>query len=650
MSNPELVLGWRVPVTITLKSPFVTKGLQAANTAIDTPLAREAKAEGQKGRPVLPGSLLRGTVRDALETICARLAGDLEIDGTARPLGKDIAALFGNPSPRAKATTVGTAAGVEANTPDRGLLDFPDLATDEPEPDIATRVELDSSDGTLTRVKIDKVRGSVEHGHLQVIELPWPIGMPVTFTGDVWLAAGAVEPNRARALLEKALRLIPALGAIKSSGFGEVAKCSVGEPVECKASPHRWQEDKAPLPNTAMHIAIALTLDRPILVSATRAAENIFRGSEVIPGGAIKGALARVIADSGWDDAGMQALLSEMTITHAFPLPRAQATADKPVPSAFVPPLSLVMAGQPSKPADILLQPGPPGLLTQGGKPQSLRFQVDWKGKKERREALAHAGLGINQPPRDVRTHTAVSREWGTSAYQEPDEPGGEGAGLLFSTSAVVPDGFLWVLRIAARAESEHLARLRGLLKAGLPGIGKTGAVATAEWITTIAPPSGAALQADKGVAESYAITLQTPALLNDIDGLRAGRSLADDYATYWQGLGYRLERFFARQRLIGGHLALRYPPHTDRWDNYLLSEPGSVFLVTPLPSTPAHPPAELAAFGLPLNQAFASATWRTCPFLRENGFGMVAFNVGKPGKRRKDLEPWVQNPVTEAA
>lgn len=117
-----------------------------------------------------------------------------------------------------------------------------------------------------------------------------------------------------------------------------------------------------------------------------------------------------------------------------------------------------------------------------------------------------------------------------------------------------------------------------------------------------------------------------TSAALNDVDALRQGCSLADDYAAYWRRLGFTLKQFFASQQLVGGYVALRYPPKTGRCEPYLLTEPGSVFLVEP--TVGAGPIERLLTHGLPPTDWIYNRTWEGTPFLPANGFGEVRLNV----------------------
>lgn len=613
MSAPSRRYRWRLPLTITLASPFASRGLNPADTVIDTSLPRDGQ-----GRVVLPGSLVQGTIRDAIETIAKRVSGPLTLAGTPRNLDADIALLFGTASGKRTPRDPGEVTDRRVNnTPERALLAFADLAAITPEPE---RGEGEPG-RQFIRVEIDGDLGAVREGHIQRIELPWPVGTPVAFAGEITLRPHTeADPARVKALLELALRLVPAFGAVKSAGFGERIGHTIGDPEPLAVTPTAAAKGKT-------DVTFALSLDRPFLVAATRAADNVYRGAEVIPGGVIKGALAEALKAAGAMDQAMADFLARLTIGHAFPA-SAAAVNDPAKRRRRVLPLSLVMAGK--KPVDILCDGGVDRLN------EGLRFRIDWK-EGEEDEVFKKLGWDEKQPERDVRTHTAIDRDRGAAAWDEE-----AGAGMLYSTSAVVPHGFAWIGRLALAApDDDRLGLVMAILEAGLPGIGKTTAIAHARWLDE-PPPRPEPLKGKAGEPPCYALTLQTPALLNDLAALRSGTPIACDYARYWAGRGYRLVRFFAHQKLAGGHLALRYPPRDDRYDVYLVTEPGSVFLVTPDPGAGAAVAdlGTLLRFGLPPDPSITRRHWTECPFLAENGFGAIDCNVVDHGRPPAAVTP----------
>ncbi|MFX9180974.1 RAMP superfamily CRISPR-associated protein, partial [Acinetobacter baumannii] len=73
-----------------------------------------------------------------------------------------------------------------------------------------------------TRVAINAETGAAKTGALQVVELVAPVGQDVEFTGKAIVRCADGQANRLVNALRRALALIPAIGGLKSAGFGEV--------------------------------------------------------------------------------------------------------------------------------------------------------------------------------------------------------------------------------------------------------------------------------------------------------------------------------------------------------------------------------------------------------------------------------------------
>jgi hypothetical protein len=115
---------------------------------------------------------------------------------------------------------------------------------------------------------------------LQVIELAAPLGASVTFEGTfVLLVETGIELCDVEALLSRAIRLVPAIGAFKSAGFGEVTAAAI------KLTGSRPATVTATGPS-AESVASG-DVDQPILFDAVRD-ENLFVGARLIPGAAFK--------------------------------------------------------------------------------------------------------------------------------------------------------------------------------------------------------------------------------------------------------------------------------------------------------------------------------------------------------------------------
>lgn len=597
------VLRYEIPISVTLVSPFATRGLVVDRASIDLPLARD-----QEGCFILPGTLITGVLRAALEHLASLAAGTGSLPGQARPLAADIGDLFGRASTQDEGET--PEAHQVSNTPRRGQLFIRDLSIDKSAKVLERRQDY-------PRIQVDKDVGSVSEGFLQFIEMPFAIGDKVTFSGTGDLRAGVVSADRAVALLRKALALVPALGAIKSSGFGRLADengFAVGAArAVSPASSTRVVALKQP-------VEVSYIVDRPFLVGGRMASANLFKGSMVIPGAAIKGALATALQDAELMTEAMGDLLAAITIDHAFPQPFDEQGNPKAEPWRPLP-LSLATAdvgqgrNRRTRLYDRLLADPDAALPKDGERTLLLSFAPDFKGDSQIREHLGLSWPLDDDPGYDVRTRTKIDRKTGAAEVDEKSE-----AGQLFSYAAVKSKDHVWVGRIVLPegADPTLVGQIVALLETGIVGLGKTSAMLSAVF--------GQPTAATATPAPPYALTLMTPAVLNDLEALNARRSLFDDYGAYWRALGYRLIRFFAAQELEGGYVALRYPPRPGWCSSYLLTQPGSVFLVEP--EEGATPIEELLTFGLPPNLWLGTPKWKTTPFLRENGFGEVRLNV----------------------
>ena len=235
-----------------------------------------------------------------------------------------------------------------------------------------------------------------------------------------------------------------------------------------------------------------------------------------------------------------------------------------------------------------------------------------------------------------VRTRTKINELTGTVA-----------ASQLFSYASVVPDGWKWLGDIDMSAiDADTRDIFAKALFDGLPNLGKTKAFAN------ITPSPASRRSATPGnEANMIAVTLATDALMNDPADLLAHddrpqspqERLRQSYADFWSdvtGNQLRLVNFFARQRLAGGYQARRFVRQGEPYYPFLVTEAGSTFLL----EGTANAIVPLLASGLPLPNALSALDWRSCPFVRENGFAeircnhidhMALFKQGRPLKTR---------------
>ncbi len=337
-------------ISVTLRSPFLFEGIGVSVHALDSSPLR-----GEKGELVLPGDHLRGHLRHAFSA----LHGE----------GSDIvSALFG------KASEDRTGTG-EQDKPVRGALIVADLkATKGHEASI------------YHRVAINEATGAAATGMLQLIELAAPMGAEVTFKGRLMVRPGARLPERLAAEIDLALSLIPAMGAMKSSGFGEVVS------TDCRAITDDKPERAVSIPSD-QRVTVTVTFDRPLLVDSSHDANNIFRSAEVVPGGAIKGALAQALADAGHPVEKNNAF-SNLHVSHAFPL-EGETLAARAIPSA----LTVVKRSNGTLAAASALDSAAYEALCDSGTPA---FPSDWKDENFdlARKALGRPAANLRRFPR----------------------------------------------------------------------------------------------------------------------------------------------------------------------------------------------------------------------------------------------------------
>jgi hypothetical protein len=593
-----------IELSITLVSPFMTGAGGAPAFGLDQSLPRRG------GLPYINGTLVRGVLRDAIISMLKR--SPTRLPGVDAPNAATLAAtLFGRSS--------GAASDFIENefhddlgggAPERGALMIEDLVAHAPP----------ARPGTLTRIAIDANSGTVREGHMQVLDLPYPIGEHVTFKGKAHLRAAA-NIEHARQLLDLALHAVTALGAHKSAGFGRVAATAPAAPAvaasiveETPVAPENYA--------SADRLCITFIPAGPFLVDAERVAANLYRGSAIIPGGVIKGAFADALAKAGllekYND-----LLAGAIFEHAQPT----AVTEHRYSCAVVPRSAVIVPGAKDPVVDVARLKKPAMLGTAAPK-----FDVDWKTSgspsdydqiarvlRERRQVGNHELGKLFE--RDLRTRTAIEYDRGCAFV---DDDGGK----LFTQSLIDPAGKNWAFTLTAPAKTDAGAFANFIADmVGLPfyfGKAKTRAVVefVEDLITGDPPPLGA----------SVGLVLQTPALLTPLGRLREKdgaieSAYADYFAALLKGSGLTFSHAYARQRYCGGYLAMRYREKGAFYQPHLATLMGSVFMFDVAPDRKAQAAAkisELLRSGLPVAGDFAQPHWQTCPMPRENGYGAV--------------------------
>lgn len=609
-------------VRLRLAGPVLTRATAMGDYGVDAPVARASNGDG-RGRPILPGSLIKGKLRDAWRELAA--AAPAELAPALGERGERIAEWLGEQNDRGRWE------------PRRARLRFADLEADRA-----------GGSGRRYRVQLDRKLGAVRPTALQAVESPFAPGEEVEFAGEIRLVArGDAELEALRRAVEAGLRWTPSFGGMRGSGFGRLLAATVTVAPAPTVSP-------APA-SSGDRLALAYTIGAPFCLAAIQPVDNLFVSAVELSGGAIKGALAATwnerlgrragepIAE-GCDPerAELARHFSRLRFTHAFPARRT-----RPLRRPVTPPLSLVWAGkgEAARLGDAL-RLGEPALFADGdGRSRAPAFAVDWKPGQRRRVRDLY---GWAAPATELRVRTAIDPATRRAAEAQ-----------LFAYETVVPgedDVWLGTVDLGDLPEAERAAareQLVGLLADGLQGLGKTKARVAVEVCAAGGVEPSVPGRADGGGRDEWAVALQTPALLCDPDrlagasgreGLRA--AFAEVFAELAGGALELAEGgYFAAQRLAGGHYLWRRFLAGRRYRPLLLTEAGSVFLLRAAAGRRDEAADRVRAWarhGLPLptwvrDRLGAAADeeewalWDRCPYLRYNGFGEVALDLGTP-------------------
>jgi hypothetical protein len=628
----------RFKLDIAIESPFVFGGAGDLSLGVDRALPRNAR-----GQLVLPGSLVKGTFRDAIESMIRRGKGQLAGMSDAEAVAS---ALFGRASGQAD-TGFSRDLGSDGadNEPQRGQIFFTDFVC-------FTGARRTGTGTTLTRIEINDALGSADEGKLEVVELPVVVGELAVFGGHVEIANPAlVDPGER--LLRLALEAVSALGGHKSAGFGRIAR---GPETRLINDARKPVSPPALDPSVRSWRAVWL-VEGPWLAGTSRDATNVFSGSEVVPGGSLKGAAADALASAGrLPDVGKA--LSRLGFGHAYPVLGKNADAAlaaTPLPTPFS--VASFDGFGPDPVLVDLARTSGAVVGIQGTSVSAPTYQVDWKGPQfaadaaRRGEDWQSLGMAV-ELAREQRTRVAIDYARGDASV----EHGGFGVALdeqLFVTTLVAPtsvnDPAAPVRLISAIDATEDDGRS---LLAELTGLtlffGKT---KTPVRLATLVPTPDRAYRVEKRAG--LVLMLSTDGVLCsrlDVEACDgdvcaayrrrfsdAFRDTATGCGVRWQENWVRLSQSFARQRLVGGYQAVRFRANSERYEPWLSTLAGSTFMFAIAAEADEGSirvvVEELRCSGFPdiaTHSAFAfdgdrDTTWQRHPMPRSNGFGAIA-------------------------
>lgn len=583
-------------VKIPIRSPFLFEALDPSGLGLDCSAMRD-----RSGRPLIPGDHLRGHLSHAIRALGRT---DAKIAGRHREL-------FGAVSEARKPN------GNAQDVPLRGRIDVSDFAaaprfhpceecmSNTPSADLPR-----TGTAASVRVRIDDATGAAKEGMLQFIELVAPPGAVVTFEGKIRIRADETALADLKQLIEDALKLIPAMGGAKSAGFGAIVtdRVSVVDLQEADVGPG--------VPTDGDRFEVTVSFDRPILVDGWSNASNLFRGNTIVPGGAIKGAVATLLSaeSNGRLDGEIGEALSAVLVSHAFPLVEGKAETvrgDRAVPmsiAAIVDSRGEVRFADAVDPAvsDALVELTDTGVAHQG----------DWKNEvwKRVRELTNRPDADLD---RQVRGRVGIS------------DAGLAEKGKLFVVAPVETTGRNWRFVVdRCNADKAAFRRLLEVIDAGVVGIGRTGArMCVTSWKEVVAaPPVASSLLRREDL---FVVTLETGAMLTDPT---CDLAYSAQYAAALRVLAgspdLELVDHFAQRRTIGGHLSHRYRRLPGRYLTSELTLPGSVFVLAGAGAKDFLTTATkrgLGAVQFVAGKAEIVTDWQITPFVAENGWGEIS-------------------------
>lgn len=581
-----------------IKTPFLSKKVGAQQFGYDMSMLKDAD-----NYPVFLGSQIRGHLRHALQHFQTLLKEQPE---KLKEL-EQVLALFGDASDKNNP---------EEFDPIRAQLNFAyywQLS------------ELDKqkyvNNEPRYRIGIDKEKGTVKKGNLQVIENVFKTGSTVDFCGYISAQLNEPEAKIAKYWLNKAAQFIPALGALKGTGFGKVEKADLT---------YQFNEiaDNSPISENTERFGIILTLDRPFCIAQAHLSDsNRFISREFIAGNVLLGTIANYYLDKS-EQKNNNSWFNKIRITHALPAPK-----DNPCRPAVLP-LSLALFND--EPKDLaLINPREQLFLYQkDNKLLAPEFAPDWKDiDKVKQVVYAKTASPLKdwQPSyqRQLVVHTAIKQ----GTVQADD-------GKLFSLECINPKQDVWCADVdLSQLEKEDrkkaIALFKNVINGGIKGVGKTKACASIKTQKSFTEtPKISPLN-----SKYYVITLQSDARLfapHQIQATNQQDELFKLYKAYWETASNQLlilSHYYAQQTKVGGLFHWRYYQKNQPYQPQWVSNAGSVFVLEKIDNATEEREiqkllTDWQLHGLPQAEDKKDSTWENNPLIRENGFGEVLINA----------------------
>ncbi len=575
----------RIKVELTLKSPILTNTSGAIDFGVDAAMRRD-----RQERPAFPGSLIKGNLRHAW---------------------MELNKITGIPSVEFIKKWLGAGSSDARETPETGKISFSEFWSDLKWP-------KGKHTEKLYRIAIDEITGAAATGALQVLDSPYNVGEEPVFTGHIDTFIESEEKTELERWIKKGLNFVPAIGALKTNGFGKILKADITSSL-LSEQPRVFDQSL----QSEIRLGLRIKPCRPFCFAKSRIGEgNHFETEHHIPGGAITAAIARRLGQAPGMWPMLVEYIDQLSFTHATPV--KEGSNKRPV----MLPLSLVEANGAF--IDIAME-NKADLIND----EAPLFLIDWKGVQFKR---VHAFL--NQMPNQKRlaalpTHqeirTAINPETGSAKENQ-----------LFSREEVIPDGFDWLAnlslsRIDEGERQKVIEQLHDLLQQPLTHLSKTKASANA----TLERCHTYTCAEEDIITDRVLIYLQSPARLLPTGfhchGTNQGEQLKIAYNNAWKALSENslsLSHLYAQQKLLGGgHWWKRFGQTSSDYHPELFTSEGSVFALKIEKREQALPLLEQWRLdGLPqLSDAPGGEHWKTNPWIAANGYGEIAINLRIP-------------------
>lgn len=617
---------YHINFELILKAPFMTKSSGAMRFGLDT------FSQQENGSLVINGSQLKGVIRHQLVRF-NQLLNDEQ-------LAKLIGYAFG-PQPQQP----------EYHSFDHAALTFPWKLTEQGEEQVSVEPEK------LYRIKMNQETGTVEEGHIQVIESKYPVGTLVTFTGrGRYIESQTVPADILQSWLNKALQAVSAIGAFKSIGFGEVvsAKCTVN-----KKLPSPSIKDKTVKPLNQVPLRVAFNADRPICFAKPRSkTSNTFVSEDFIPGNALKAALINSHYFQSLEaNSPLKEHINQLVVSHAKPIAvfldsDSQRAEKIPLPkpwsqhlAAQTLPLSLMQFsipacdnGQPQECYLDVAELNTAVLIQKDNMLFSGAFESDRKGDVPLSVRQAY-GANLPEMKRELLVRTAVN-----ASTQSAED------GSLFSYDTLRHEDLTWIVefslpKISESGEpiSDHTSEVIGrqvleVVHQGLFNLGKTKATLEFQDSYSGSGCTGAFKRSD--TTQKLSLKLESDALLFDAKDLKEINNNQQDQlfslvANYFAQLVFTdvavpLVACYADTQLVGGDYLLNRFYKPSAYQPQIVVKAGSVFTFDLSQLTSGEREQVFIQVEKILHTGLPSPNkgwdFNTTPYLPQNGFAKITW------------------------